>query len=167
MVSDTVPHADAGRFHLKERLGYRPGDGVNHILRDSNRAFAKLLGRKIGTEELTMGTWYFLRVLWEKDGISQRELSRRIGMMEPTTVTAVTMMERDGLAKRRRDPNDRRRRLVYLAERGQALKDVALPFAHEVELIATSGLSEEELDLLWVLLGKLKKNLDSAIANEG
>ena len=40
----------------------------------------------------TRGQWYFLRVLWITDGLSQRELSARVGMMEPTTVIALRSM---------------------------------------------------------------------------
>ncbi len=43
---------------------------------------------------LKRGQWYFLRVLWTEDGLSQRELSARVGTMEPTTVIALRSMER-------------------------------------------------------------------------
>jgi len=124
-------------------------------LRDCNRAFARPLAKKIGAEGLTIGTWYFLRVLWENDGISQLELSRRIGMMEPTTVTAVSQLERDGLVRRRMDPSDKGRRMVCLTERGRRLKAIAL-----------SGLSLRETGHLWMLLGRVKSNLETAMAEE-
>ena len=54
------------------------------------------------------GHWSFLRVLWEEDGLSQRELSTRVGMMEPTTVIALRGMEKAGLVRRSRSSADRR-----------------------------------------------------------
>jgi hypothetical protein len=32
--------------------------------------------------------WTFLRILWQSDGLTQRELSMRAGVTEPTTFTA-------------------------------------------------------------------------------
>ena len=66
--------------------------------------------------------WYFLRVLWQQDGISQRELSQRVGMMEPTTASALNNMERKGFVRRLRNRTDRRVVNVFLTERGRALR---------------------------------------------
>lgn len=48
---------------------------------------------------MTLGHWTFLRILWEKDGLTQRELSYEAGVMEPTTVIAVRAMEALGYVK--------------------------------------------------------------------
>src|SRR5213078_1193640 len=42
------------------------------------------------------GHWTFLRVLWERDGLTQRELSDEAGVMEPTTFAALRAMEELG-----------------------------------------------------------------------
>jgi hypothetical protein len=55
---------------------------------DAHRAFQRLSERRIAAYGVTRGQWYFLRVLWNVDGLSQRELSARVGMMEPTTAIA-------------------------------------------------------------------------------
>ena len=60
------------------------------------------LEKRISPHGVTRGQWYFLRVLWEEDGLSQRELSVRVGMMEPTTVIALRSMEKAGLVRRAR-----------------------------------------------------------------
>jgi len=49
----------------------------------------------------------FLRVLWIIDGLSQRELSARVGVMEPTTVIALRSMECAGLIERVRGHDNR------------------------------------------------------------
>ena len=83
-------------------------------MRDAHRAFQRLLEKRIAAYGLKRGQWYFLRVLWTEDGLSQRELSARVGMMEPTTVIALRSMERSGLIRRVRSNDDKRRSQVWL-----------------------------------------------------
>jgi DNA-binding MarR family transcriptional regulator len=75
-------------------------------VRDAHRAFQRVLERRIARFGVTRGQWYFLRVLWIRDGLTQRELSARVGMMEPTTVIALKGMERAGLVRRARSRED-------------------------------------------------------------
>ena len=77
----------------------------------------------------TRGQWYFLRVLWTEDGLSQRELSARVGMMEPTTVIALRSMEKSGLIRRVRSADDRRKVLVWLTPKAKRLRDELLGVA--------------------------------------
>ena len=111
--------------------------------------------------------WYFLRVLWDQDGVTQRELSHRIGTMEPTTMSAIASMERTGLVTRKRDAADRRRQLVFLTPKGRALKSDLLPLAASVIQQATHGLTARELALLLDLLKVIQGNLAAQIAGAG
>ena len=103
--------------------------------------------------------WYFLRTLWEKDGLTQRDLSRRLGIMEPSTLQQLRSMEAKGLIERRRSTTDRRKIHVHLTRTGKALKPRLLPYAREVNLAAVAGFSATELALLRRLLDRVQKNL--------
>ena len=85
--------------------------------------------------------WYFLRALWEEDGLTQSELSRRVGTMEPTTLTAIQTMQRNGLVKRIRNKQDRRKLSICLTPKANALKMQLLPIARDVVEQATGGLA--------------------------
>ena len=144
-----------------EEFVFPPEDSVGYMLRDTYRAFSRELASRIAHEKVTMGMWFFLRALWEEEGLTQRELSRRIGMMEPTTVTALTAMEQRGLVERKHDPKDRRRRIVRLTPKGRRLKDKLLPAAFETNVLALEGVSESEIRRLKKTLTKMKRNLDA------
>lgn len=94
-------------FPLAESAGF--------LVRDANRAFQRLLEKRIAPYGVARGQWYFLRVLWTEDGLSQRELSARVGTMEPTTVIALRTMEKSGLIRRVRSTDDKRRSHVWLS----------------------------------------------------
>ena len=100
-------------------------DSVGYVVRDVHRAFSRSLQAKIAAHGVSMGQWFFLRALWDEDGLTQRELSQRVGMMEPTTVTALNSMERRGLVERVRNPHDRRKVNIYLTPKGRSLRGSA------------------------------------------
>lgn len=138
---------------------FPPEDSVGYLLRDTYRAFSRELAARLAAEKVTIGMWYFLRALWEEEGLTQRELSRRIRMMEPTTVSALTAMERRGLVRRKSDPNDKRRRIVHLTAKGRALKAKLLPAAYMTNVLALEGIPEDEIAQFKKTLGKVKQNL--------
>lgn len=108
---------------------------------------------------ITIGTWYFLRVLWEEDGLSQTELSERIGIVGPTTVAAINRMVRDGLVVRAADPADRRKGRIYLTPKAKALKKKMLGEAREFVAQASSTLSSAEVEQFRAALRKIALNL--------
>src|SRR3546814_13516817 len=64
--------------------------------------------------DVSAGQWRFLRQLWREDGITQRELSERVGMREPTTVVALKGLEKAGFTTRKKTAEDRRKTFIHL-----------------------------------------------------
>lgn len=133
----------------------------------THRALQRYLQAKIEPHGVTLGMWYFLRALWHEDGLTQRELSRRIGTMEPTTLTAILAMEREGFVKRVRNEADRRKQNVFLTAKGRRLKTELLPLAIEVVSTATAGFSQRETKLLLSFLSAIQRNLAPVAADAG
>src|SRR5271170_7005015 len=111
---------------------FPPRLSSGYLVRDAHRAFERLLERRIAAYGVTRGQWYFLRVLWNADGLSQRELSARVGMMEPTTVIALRSMEGSGLIRRVRGDDDRRKVRVFLTAKAKRLRGTLLGVARRV-----------------------------------
>lgn len=132
---------------------------VGYQVRVTHRLFQRVLQTKIEPHGVTLGMWYFLRVLWGQDGMTQSELSQRIGTMEPTTLSAVRDMERSGFVERVRNASDRRKINIHLTEKGRALREMLLPLAIEVVGTALAGFSEREVTMLLALLAGLQRNL--------
>jgi MarR family transcriptional regulator, organic hydroperoxide resistance regulator len=78
------PPVPAFDLPLEKSVGYQ--------VRMTHRALQRFLQAKIGPHGVTLGMWYFLRILWQEDGLTQRELSNRIGTREPTTLIAIAAM---------------------------------------------------------------------------
>ncbi len=132
---------------------------VGYQIRLTHRLMQRALQARIERHGVTLGMWYFLRVLWAQDGITQSELSRRTGTMEPTTLSAVRDMERGGIVERVPDPSDRRKINVFLTEHGRALEALLLPSAIEVVETALAGMTQREVSMLLDLLACIQQNL--------
>jgi DNA-binding MarR family transcriptional regulator len=132
---------------------------VGYQIRTTHRLMQRALQSRIEQHGVTLGMWYFLRVLWTEEGLTQSELSRRVGTMEPTTLAAIRDMERAGIVVRSPDPTDRRKINIFLTEHGRSLKAKLLPFAIEVVETALKGLTAREVRMLLDLLASIQKNL--------
>lgn len=135
-------------------------ESVGFLVRDLNRAIQRALQAKIAASGVAPGAWYFLRVLWEEEGLTQRELASRVGMMEPTAVIALRGLERAGWIKRTRNPADRRKIHVTLTPSGRALRERLLPLAHAVNAEVCRGLTPDERATLVALLRRARGNLE-------
>jgi MarR family transcriptional regulator, organic hydroperoxide resistance regulator len=137
-------------------------NALSFVVRDVNRAFARALQTRIARSGVSMGQWFFLRALWDEDGLTQRELSHRVGMMEPTTVTAVNVMESQGLVQRVRNVYDRRKMNIHLTDKGRALRDTMMPSASDIADLAVVGIPPDEVARAIAVLRQVGANLNAA-----
>jgi len=140
--------------------GYPPIESAGYLVRDAHRAFQKLLEKRIAAHGITRGQWYFLRVLWIEDGLSQRQLSARVGMMEPTTVIALRSMERAGLIRRVRSSEDKRVTNVWLTAKAKRIREQMLLIARGINEDACQGLSRDEFETFRRAITHMTGNLD-------
>jgi DNA-binding MarR family transcriptional regulator len=82
------------------------------------------------------------------DGITVSELAELARVRKQTMAQAVDQLERMGYVERRANPRDRRSRLVFLTERGAAVKPVTHATATRVEERWAELSSPEELEAL-------------------
>ena len=87
-----------------------PMHSIGYLSRINFRAFSAELEKLISKYGVTTGQWRFLRVLWEEDDITQRELSDRVGIKEATTVRALNGLADAGLVVRSRSTSDKRKK---------------------------------------------------------
>jgi MarR family transcriptional regulator, organic hydroperoxide resistance regulator len=128
--------------HWREAV---PNDRLAHLVKDATRALSRALQMRLTKYAVSFGHWTFLRILWETDGLTQRELSEQAGVMEPTTFSALKALERLGYIARRQRPDSRKKVYVFLTAKGRALKSKILPLAMEVNEIAVRGAASADI----------------------
>lgn len=122
-----------------------PDDRMAHLIKDATRAYLRSLQVRLAQREVQLGHWTFLRILWNRDGLTQRELSLEAGFMESTTLVALRAMEALGYVTRERRSSNRKNVYVVLTDKGRALKEELVPLAGEVNALASHGISQGDM----------------------
>lgn len=130
-------------------------DGVGYLLGANARLLRRSMVAGLAKHDIPHGHWAVLLALWAGDGVTQKVLSRRIAIEEPTLARAVTQMEGQGLVRRTRGEADGRQVLVHLTAAGAKFRDVLIPIALEEQRLAVSGLQPKERKTLIMLLRKM------------
>jgi DNA-binding MarR family transcriptional regulator len=155
------------RKHRQRRTDPHPwADSVAYLLRNSYRVFARALQERIQAEGIPIGSWPFLRHLWQEDGITQRELTNAVGLMQPNTNAALKQLTRRGWVKQTRDHDDKRKIRIHLTPRGRELFYRAFPLALQAREQALADFSDNEIATLRSLLKRITKNLDAESTGE-
>ena len=161
------PTTQAILRHWREAV---PDDRLAYLVKDATRGLTRALQMRLAEHSVSFGHWTFLRILWENDGVTQRELSERAGLMEPTTFSALKAMERLGYATRRQQPDSRKKVYVFLTPEGRALREKLVPLAEEVNAIAVDGVAPAQVaaarDMLLQMIRNLARDEAEQLARE-
>jgi DNA-binding MarR family transcriptional regulator len=136
-----------------------PDDRLAHLVKDATRALVRAMQMRLAEHGVSFGHWTFLRILWEGDGLTQRELSEQAGVMEPTTFSALKAMERLGYIRRRRRGGDRKKIYVMLTPKGRRMRGRLVPLAETVNRIAVRGVRPADIAATRAVLLTIIENM--------
>jgi len=137
-----------------------PNDRLAHLVKDLLRSIVRCLQIRLADHSVSYGYWAFLRVLWEHDGITQRELSEFVGVSEPTAYSALRAMESLGYITRQKLPSNLRNICVCLTPEGRALKSKLIPLAEELNAVAIRGIPPRNIAIFRQTMIAMIKNLE-------
>lgn len=143
--------------------GISSGRSVGFLVRRTHKSFTRALEVRLRAHGISISMWFFLRLLWEKDGLSQKECAHELSLTQPTTVSAMHNLEERGLIRRVRNEKDRRLTNIYLTEEGRALRQELIHYATEVNQLATAGICDWEVEALRSLLTRVNAALEADI----
>jgi DNA-binding MarR family transcriptional regulator len=114
----------------------QPRSSFGYLLRQTSRRLDRAISRSLTEFDLTVSQYHLLRELWERQGLSVRELAWLVNIAEPSTLKSVNLMRDRGLVKIHVDTNDRRKRLVFLTSKGTRLRKPVLDEIERISLFA-------------------------------
>jgi MarR family transcriptional regulator, organic hydroperoxide resistance regulator len=150
---------DGAQTVRRDRREAVPSDRLAHLVKELWRALVRALQMRLADHSVSFGQWLFLRILWERDGITQRELSMEAGVMEPTTLQAMKTMEKLGYITRRRLPDSRKKIYIFLTPLGRSLQKKLVPLAEQVNAVAVRNIPARDVSALRGLLSAIIDNL--------
>ncbi|GAB3015000.1 MarR family transcriptional regulator [Niabella terrae] len=127
----------------------------------ASTAIARRLQKKFNGADLslTIEQWSVLYHLWKEDGISQQELCRATFRDKPSMTRLVDNLEKAGLVRRIASQSDRRKNLIHLTPKAQAMETVCHGFAAETVDEALQSVSNADIERCKVVLKKVYENL--------
>ena len=142
-VPRTAKTANGGVWQVGNNAAHE--ERFAHLVKLAARGLARALQMRLTEHSVSYGHWTFLRILWEEEGLTQRELSARAGVMEPTTFAALKAMAQRGYVTRQRNPQSRKEMQVFLTPQGRALQAKLVPLAEEVNDVALQSVGTGDI----------------------
>ena len=103
--------------------------------------------------DLTYTQYIVMLVLWEKDGVSVKEIGERLFLDSGTLTPLLKNLEKKGLLERIRSKEDERVTIAKLTADGKKLREKALSIPERV--VSCIPFKQEEAIQLYTLLYKL------------
>jgi DNA-binding MarR family transcriptional regulator len=142
-----------------------PEIGIGKSLRLAHMAFARGMRTELANAGMTFGQFVHLERLWSEDGLTQVELSRRVGVEMASSTSVLAELEKRGWISRERGTTDRRKIFVYLTREGRKLAGPVLEKVKAVNRVARSGVANRDVADLFRVLEALTANLNEAYPN--
>jgi hypothetical protein len=134
---------------------------ISRIKQINTRLLNKLLAQKNITA-FNGEQGRILHVLWENDGISNQELSKKSGLAMSSLTTMLERMEEKKLLIRKDCPKDKRRCLLFLTEHANSLKKEYDEISEKMTRLFFEGISEVERLAFEKTLENVLHNLEKA-----
>jgi MarR family transcriptional regulator, organic hydroperoxide resistance regulator len=123
------------QLKLENQLCF-PLYAVSHLITRRYQPYLEKLG-------ITYPQYLVLLVLWENDGLSVNEISKKLMLNTNTVTPLLKRMEKTGLLGRSRSEEDERRVMVRLSEKGRKMRDPAAEIPGKLSI----GLIPEALSM--------------------
>lgn len=176
IAHDYIVHNLNGGVYIVRRVGYpcrmpppdpdqRPDQGFSQLLDDqmcfalysASRAVTGLYRPILAKLGLTYPQYLVLLALWERDGISVKDLGSSLQLDYGTLTPLLKRLEANGLLRRERRPDDERAVRLTLTDQGAALRERAR--AVPALIGDAMSLEPEELDRTRAALRRLTANV--------
>ena len=146
------------------KVKHKGGFLISRIHQISGRIFAKKL--KEHNIEINPGQGRILFALWEKDGISIRDLAKRTSLGKSTLSSMLKRMRNDGLLKIEHPIDDERTKLVYVLKRSKQIEASYQQLSAEMNAIYYEGFEDAKIDEFEAYLERVFTNLRNFSEND-
>lgn len=131
---------------------------IGKYIGEIHRASYMYFGKRFNKFGIGAGQYLFLLNLYENDGITQEELTRKVRLDKATTARAIKKLEDEGYVRRIKKESDKRAYRLELTEKAEQIKDDVYSIMNEWESEIRMCFTDDESQELMNLLNKLSKS---------
>ncbi|MEW9700902.1 MarR family winged helix-turn-helix transcriptional regulator [Paenibacillus sp. SI8] len=109
---------------------------------------------------LTKGQYLYLVRIYENPGIIQEKLAEMIKVDRTTVARAIQKLEIQGFIEKKDDEMNKKLNRLYSTEKGNQVYSFLKREADHTDLVALKGFSKKEIEALFHLLHRVRKNIE-------
>lgn len=131
-------------------------DPTKRRIRKIDRDAQRFVAQALGNTDLSLSDYDMIHTVRHRPGVTQEELRRLYCLDKSTIARRAAKLEEAGYLRRRPSPEDKRRKELFVTERGEALREAKVEAESFYFDWLASELTEAELSTLIPLLDKLQ-----------
>ncbi|MER2169554.1 MAG: MarR family transcriptional regulator [Psychrobacillus psychrodurans] len=135
---------------------------MKEILREIGmiaRALDSISNVEFKEYDLTKGQYLYLVRICENPGIIQEKLAEMIMVDRTTAARSIKKLELQGFIEKRDDKINKKIKKLYPTEKGEKVYPFLMREGNHSNMVALSGFSEEEVELFYDFLSRVRKNI--------
>ncbi|UAL50467.1 MarR family transcriptional regulator [Bacillus sp. OVS6] len=136
---------------------------MKEILREIGmiaRALDSISNIEFKEHDLTKGQYLYLIRICENPGIIQEKLAEMIKVDRTTAARAIKKLAMQGFIEKKDDDNNKKIKKLFPTGKGEKVYPFLKREGEYSNMVALSGFSEEEIDIIYNLLQKVRKNIE-------
>ena len=134
---------------------------IGKYLSITHRAHTSLVDKKFKERfNLSHGQVFILINIYRDEGICQHRLCEEYNLDKSGVGRILKKLEDKNLVTRKSDPEDKRKKLIYLTDKAKNMKEDFKKLLKEIEEQMRQGLTEQEIETVNTILKKIYNNLD-------
>jgi len=130
------------------------------------RCTHKHINHQMEDLKIGRGQHQYLLTLYHHNGISQEELSKKLGIDKGTTARAVKKLVDNGYIVREVDENDKRAFKLFVTDKAEGYKNKFFEISDEWEATLLEGISEEQRQIIRTALKDMSKIATDKVKEE-
>jgi DNA-binding MarR family transcriptional regulator len=130
-------------------------ESLSYLIAHLNIALQQELDTRLKRYELDSKLWPVLFTLWQEEGLSQTELSKRCDVANYTMTRLLDTLQVQGFITRHQEADNRRAFQIFLTDNGKALEQDLIHEAQWVNERFLAALTQSEQQEFMRLLNKV------------
>ncbi len=118
------------------------------------------INKRLESHNIGIGQLHFLLKLYHCDSINQEQLAHYLKIDKATSARAIKKLEKEGLVKRKTNPDDKRSYYIFLTKKGKELIPKIRKITKKWTELLLTDFSKEDRDKLFLYLDKITTNAE-------
>ncbi|MEZ9822140.1 MarR family winged helix-turn-helix transcriptional regulator [Shewanella sp. 10N.286.45.A1] len=135
-------------------------ESLSYLVSHLNVDLQNALDQRLKRYDLDIKLWPVLFSLWQEEGVTQTELSKRCDVANYTMTRLLDQLQQQQLITRQQDLDNRRAFNIYLTNNGKALEQDLIREAERVNEMFLENLTVEEQAEFLALINKINRFSD-------